>query len=90
MAQNSKPSRKQMLDWVDMVSFAVVESNLYLDTHPEDPAALAYFEENKMLREQALKDYAALYGPLNIDCATGMDGKWDWVEQPWPWEGGVC
>ena len=32
MAQK-QPTRKQMLDWVNMVSFAVTESILYLDTH---------------------------------------------------------
>ena len=30
------PSREKLLAWIDQVSFAVVEMNLYLDTHPED------------------------------------------------------
>ena len=37
MAQGT-PSRQQMLKWVDMLSFAVQEANLYLDTHPSDQA----------------------------------------------------
>ena len=65
MAQGT-PSRQQMLKWVDMLSFAVQEANLYLDTHPSDQAALAYFQEYNQLRCQALNDYAALYGPLTI------------------------
>ena len=28
------PSREKLLAWIDQVSFAVVEMNLYLDTHP--------------------------------------------------------
>ena len=60
MAQGT-PSRQQMLKWVDMLSFAVQEANLYLDTHPSDQAALAYFQEYNQLRCQALNDYAALY-----------------------------
>ena len=43
-----------------------------------------------MIRNEALKAYAAQYGPLTID--TGDDTcsrQWDWVMQPWPWEG-VC
>ena len=49
MAQGT-PSRQQMLKWVDMLSFAVQEANLYLDTHPSDQAALAYFQEYNQLR----------------------------------------
>ena len=33
------PSREKLLAWIDQVSFAVVEMNLYLDTHPEDEDA---------------------------------------------------
>ncbi|WP_330421101.1 spore coat protein CotJB [Blautia sp. AM47-4] len=39
------PSREKLLAWIDQVSFAVVEMNLYLDTHPEDEDALAFFRE---------------------------------------------
>lgn len=89
MAQK-QPTRKQMLDWVNMVSFAVTESNLYLDTHPKDPAALSYFQEYSRLRNQALRDYASLYGPLTVDTARANQQMWEWVNEPWPWEGGAC
>ena len=89
MASNT-PTRQQMLKWVDMVSFAAHEANLYLDTHPSDPAALQYLQEYTQLRRQALQDYAAMYGPLTVDLAGGSHAKWDWIQQPWPWEGGNC
>ncbi len=89
MAQKT-PTRQQMLDWVDMVSFAVQEANLYLDTHPTDMAALSYFQEYVRLKDQAFKDYAAMYGPLTIDTATDCRKQWEWVNNPWPWEGGIC
>ena len=37
--------------------------NLYLDTHPEDEDALAFFREKVELRKEALKQYAEQYGP---------------------------
>ncbi len=83
-------SREQLLNMVNEVSFAVDDIKLYLDTHPEDEEALAFFKENVRIRNAALKKYAAQYGPLTID--TGDDTcsrQWDWVMQPWPWEG-VC
>lgn len=89
MAQR-QPTRKQMLQWVNLVSFAVVEANLYLDTHPTDPAALFYFKEYNQLRSQALEEYASMYGPLTVDTAIGCQRKWEWVHEPWPWEGGSC
>jgi spore coat protein JB len=89
MAQR-QPTRQQMLDWVDMVSFAVQDVNLYLDTHPTDPEALAYFQEYSRLRNQALEDYASMYGPLTIDTARVCQQQWEWVNDPWPWEGGAC
>ena len=88
MAQK-QPTRQQMLDWVNMVSFAVTEANLYLDTHPGDPAALSYFQEYSRLRNQALNDFAALYGPLTADTARANQQTWEWVSEPWPWEGGA-
>ena len=83
-------SREQLLNMVNEVSFAVDDIKLYLDTHPEDEEALAFFKENVRIRNEALKKYADQYGPLTID--TGDDTcsrQWDWVMQPWPWEG-VC
>lgn len=89
MAQKT-PTRQQMLNWVNMVSFAVTESGLYLDNHPTDPTALAYFQEYSRLRNQALEEYAAMYGPLTLDTASGCQKMWEWINQPWPWEGGDC
>ena len=89
MAQK-QPTRKQMLDWVNMVSFAVTEANLYLETQPGDPAALSYFQEYSRLRNQALRDFASVYGPLTVDTARANQQMWEWVSDPWPWEGGAC
>ena len=72
---------------IDQVSFAVVEMNLYLDTHPEDEDALAFFREKVELRKEALKQYAEQYDPLTIDTANDrMSRSFEWVMQPWPWE----
>ena len=78
---------QMLLAWIDQVSFAVVEMNLYLDTHPEDEDALAFFREKVELRKEALKQYAEQYDPLTIDTANDrMSRSFEWVMQPWPWE----
>lgn len=84
-------SKKQLLNYINEVSFAVYETLLYLDTHPEDTEAMCFFQTNLKLRKRAMKEYAKQYGPLTIantaDCASA---SWEWMNQPWPWEGGDC
>lgn len=77
----------KLYQWIHMVSFAVNDINLYLDTHPEDKDALEYFNHYRKLRTQALTEYSEKFGPLTIDTAT-PEGKWLWATQPMPWEGG--
>lgn len=82
-------NRYQLLRYIDMVSFQVVDTQLFLDTHPDDVEALKHFKHYKELRKEALDVYAQKYGPLTIDCAQPST-SWCWVQQPWPWEGGNC
>lgn len=83
--------QNQLLDYINMVSFAVVEVTLYLDTHPCDQEALEYFRHYSKLRNKAMKEYADAYGPLTVDTNSNNSDTWEWVKNPWPWEmGGAC
>lgn len=86
------PSRENLLKFVNEVSFAVDDILLFLDTHPNDENAMAFFQKNISARKEAMAEYAKLYGPLTIDTADdSMSSSWEWVEQPFPWEEkGVC
>ena len=75
---NQQMSQKQLLQWINMVSFAVNDITLYLDTHPDDEEALNYLKHYKELRKQGLRAYADQYGPLTIDSAKVGD-HWDWA-----------
>lgn len=85
-------NRRQLLTYINEVSFGAYEALLYLDTHPSCPDGLRYFRENNEKRQFALKEYTRLYGPLNLDRVqlTCDTPSWEWVNQPWPWEGGAC
>ena len=37
-------NQKQMMEWVQALGFVVVDMQLYLDTHPCDEEALAYYK----------------------------------------------
>ncbi|HIV24651.1 MAG TPA: spore coat protein CotJB [Candidatus Scatomonas pullistercoris] len=87
MPVNGRMTREQLLNRINQVSFAVDEMILFLDTHPDNEEARAYFEEKSALRNEALEEYAKLYGPLTIDTANDTCSRsWEWVQQPWPWE----
>ncbi len=85
------PCRAELFNHINAVSFAVDEVKLYLDTHPQDPDALAYFEKYSRMRNEAMKEYALHYTPLTIDTAAASCSEyWKWVDEPWPWQEGGC
>ena len=89
MGNMAQTKRQQLYSYINRVSFAVNDITLYLDTHPDDTDAIEYFKHYKGLREEALREYARLYGPLTVDLEQ-PDKIFDWAEMPLPWEGGVC
>lgn len=77
--------REMMYRKVQMYGFAMAEAMLFLDTHPDDQKALAYFKMHQKLSDEAVKEYSKKYGPMTAE--TGMyDTRWTWVDGPWPWE----
>ena len=87
----TKPCRADLLQWINAVSFAVNDVQLFLDTHPCDQNALAYFEKYQAERNRALKEYARHYGPLTIDTLdTSACENGNWINDPWPWQKGGC
>lgn len=87
----NKPCRKELLQWINVVSFAVNDAQLFLDTHPDCEEALAYFYEYSRLRNEALEEYAKYYGPLTVDTTQeSCADRWSWINEPWPWQEGGC
>lgn len=88
MMKQGQLTRQQLLHYIDMVSFAVLEANLFLDTHPGDQEAMEYFRNFNKLRNKAMDEYAERFTPLTISTASTSQERWKWVYGPWPWEGG--
>ncbi len=78
----------QLLDIIDQTGFAMDDVLLFLDTHPCDQAALAYYQSVAGMRKQAMDAYQSNCGPLTADGVNAAGGYWMWVQGPWPWEGG--
>lgn len=69
--------------------FAIDEAVLYLDTHPCDEEALAYYEAYRKLYAKLVKDYTIQFGPLTAD-QVAVTNQWTWAKTPWPWEMEGC
>ena len=65
--------------------FAISELGLYLDTHQNDQEALELFNQYVELYEDALQKYEERNG-ATVQMVSGMDGTYQWVRGPWPWE----
>ncbi len=85
----SRMNKAKLLKEISMVDFAIVELNLYLDTHPDDTDAVAYIKQYITILNRLKEEYAAQYGPLTVCNATANDcDMWKWAKMPLPWEGG--
>ncbi len=78
-------SRKKLLKEIMQYDFVLTELNLFLDTHPCNREAMNMFYEVQKKAEELKEEYERLYGPLTPSMRTDSE-KWEWVEEPWPWE----
>lgn len=85
----SKPERpagntKELQKKLQKISFALVETVLYLDAYPNCEKAKNYYRELKKERESILKALTEAGMPMNAMAVEG--GEWSWINGPWPWE----
>lgn len=72
---------------IDILSFNMDDTRLFLDTHPCDKEAMCYFENLHNLRSAAMDEYCAKYGPISAYQYKACD-SWAWVQGPQPWQKG--
>lgn len=80
--------QQRMMEAVYTNGFAADEARLFLDTHPNDPDALNYYQKKIGMYNQAVARYEEKFGPIRPENG-GMNGHWAWAMNPWPWEGGM-
>lgn len=74
-----------MLREVMSYNFAVLETVLYLNTHPEDQTVLNLHNRYAQRYQELLNEYSERYSPLYSDFPNA-DFPWNWVNDPWPWD----
>lgn len=83
-----KPMNEQadLLTRIDALSFAMIDMQLYLDTHPTDRNMLNLFNQYREEKQDKVKKYEEQFGPLTIDSDSLKNYPWVWLNMPWPWE----
>lgn len=83
---NQDVSFESLLKEIQKVEFAVIELNLFLDTHPDNEKALNDYNKYTVDLSKLKKEYRMKHGPFaNFGHGTS-DLPWQWIESPWPWE----
>lgn len=77
--------RDRLLRRIQAVDFALYETVLYLDGHPKNKKALAFYCKHRDMAKALREEFETKYGPLGIT-GNQSDCSWHWVDQPWPWE----
>ncbi len=79
-----KLTKDGLMRKIQSLSFAKVETELYLDTHPDSEMALSYYRDILSKLDEAMTEYQNKYGPLFAEGVIG--NRWTWVDTPWPWQ----
>ena len=71
--------KESLLNQLNEASFAMDEAVLFLDTHPNNAAAMQYYREAVNMRNHAMEAYERQFGPLTAGRVMG--NCWDWVTE---------
>lgn len=81
--------REKLMKVITQVSFAMDDTRLFLDTHPNCKEAIEFHNKAQKMREAAMEEYTRKFGPLSFYEVDASE-RWDWNKGPMPWEGGNC
>ena len=82
MAERMK--RRELMKKIQANSFAKVETELYLNAHPECAPALDYYKELCKEYDDLVSLYENTVAPITHEGAA--KDSWKWVSSPWPWQ----
>ena len=74
----------ELMDIINKVSFAMDDTRLFLDTHPDCEEALEYFKKMHRIRHEAVKEYTERFGQV-VSYHIDDCNAWDWNDAPHPW-----
>ena len=83
--ENISSQKKNLLDILRAIDFAIYDTVLYLDAYPCCKEALDHYHCLIQDREIVSCEYRKKYGPLTF-YENLSTTEWQWIDGPWPWE----
>lgn len=69
------------------MDFAILEMEIFLDTHPNDMRALKVREQYQAKRRELVDQYERTFGPYVVTTDDVENTThWTWIDDPWPWD----
>ena len=79
--------KNHMRKSIESLCFSILETELFLDTHPRDQKALHMLREYRRRKREAIAAYESRFGKYIATAAdTPASDYWSWIDSPWPWE----
>ncbi len=79
------PVNVEMLREIMQLNFAMIETVLFLNTHPTCRPVLDLHNEFASRFNKLVERYQERYGPIYASYENA-EYPWMWIEEPWPWE----
>lgn len=76
-------NKEKLMRKIQELAFAKTETELYLDCHPDNRAALEYHRGTVDELEKLVHEYEDRFGPISAASSSGE--AWSWVLGAWPW-----
>ena len=74
--------KKALLREIRVCTFALIEAKLFLDSHPDDRQAIAFYRKHRETLRQLENKWENCTGEMFNKNAS----RWTWVDTPWPWQ----
>lgn len=78
-------NKEKLMRQIQICDFLLLDTALFLDTHKNDKAALAFYKKHLAMAKAYRNEYVEKFGPLLIS-DSDCDSSWEWVASKWPWE----
>lgn len=86
METKMEPYYYELLHELQANSFALVDLQLYLDTHPDDEVATRDFTVYAQRERLLTRAFEQRFGPLRHYGESSVVDFDKWLFDPWPWE----
>ena len=81
--ENNTVNKAALLREIQICQFALIEAQLFLDSHPCDQEAIRYYNTHREHLKELTARWEKVCGKVR---ENGSELYWAWTDTPWPWQ----